>query len=345
MDTADSEMNHLAKSYQFSNDIIVIDGIWGVGKSAISPVVASMRGVEKKRIDPIIEYLAALRWLGKLDVDTAAAMIANYCDYFTYHNAIGREVNLRLRDDSGLKNSPGWARYLWRAFRADGDHVEADIDATNPATLLITDLSIVGIDILERALGARLKFIEVVRHPLHLFNYYRNYLVDYSRRREFTLSFEKQRERIPWIAQDWPDLYLTSSVSDRAALLISRSQRLVSNSSKIDSMMTIAFEQFVTDTDSQIEQISDFLGRPIHYPLRGVKRRHRIPRAEVSSGKASNTRSWISSTSDAEANTYRDLLRLVDESCTREVSAEFLRAVEFYEMSWPSQLSEIGRTK
>jgi len=332
----------LAKSHQFPNDVIILDGMWGVGKSAISPVVASFRGVEKKRIDPIIEYVTALEWLRLIDRDTAGTLLATYADYFTYHNAIGREVNFRVRDDSGIRNSPGWSRYLRRLFASDGDHLEAVISESNPGTFLVTDLAIVGLATLTRTLKSRLRFIEVVRHPFHLFPYYQRYLADYSRQREFTLSFELGEYRVPWVATGWSDLFARSTVADRAALLVSRSQRIVTDSIVESSTFVIPFEQFVTQTDVFVERLSHFLDRPMHYSLRKVKRRHRLPRSSVSHGTASNVRSWIGSPQQSESEIYSSLREAAKASCSSQAFAELEDAAVLYESAWPSALSEIG---
>ena len=41
----------------FTNDIIVVDGFWGGGKSVVTSIVGSMTGVEKKKVEHIYEYV------------------------------------------------------------------------------------------------------------------------------------------------------------------------------------------------------------------------------------------------------------------------------------------------
>lgn len=335
----------LVKHHQFTNDIILVDGMWGVGKSAITPIIASLKGIEKKRIDPIFEYVVALQWLNLMDDSAAEAIISTYADYFSYNNAIGREVNLRISDDSGMRNSPGRLRYLQRLFFNDGDHVQSQIDADNPGTLIVSDLAILGVDTLRNSLGSRLHIIEVVRHPLHLFTYHQNYLQDFNRRREFTLSLDFNGNKLPWIVRDWASEFVSLSLKEQALLLVARTQATINHHSRGSNLLVIPFEQFVTDTDRYVDDLTQFLGRPVHYPIRPIMRRHRLPRQSVSAGRRSNRRSWITENNAAEASIYKLLLTTAREGTRKNVWEEFLLAITNYEFMFPSALSDIGITR
>lgn len=333
----------LQKSRQFSNDVILVDGSWGTGKSAITPVISAFTGVEKKRIDPIIEYTAILNWLHKLGDDAAQTLFSNYADYFTYHNQIGREVNLRWSDDSGFRNSPGAARYLSRLFRRDGDHIVTEIETKQPATLLVSDFAVVAVKQLSVALGSRLKFIEVVRHPLYLVNYWDHYLRDFDRSREFTLASEVEGERVPWIAADWVDEYLKASHFDRVLLLIARAQELVfTKVAESQNCLIVPFEQYVTETDAWLNRLSLFLGRDFHYGIRRIKKRHLLPRSNVSAGRQSNQRSWVTSDESSEASIYNNLLENVHSESTSICFELFCAAIREYESRFTFGSSRIG---
>lgn len=329
----------LARPNDFGNDIIVVDGVWGVGKSAVTPIVAAFQGVEKKRIDPILEYISALNWLERISADAVETLYRNYCDYFTYHNAIGREVNLRFRDDSGLGNSPGWIRYLKRLVSRDGDHVEERILDSNPATLLVGDYILPSIRELRAALGTRLFFIEIVRHPLHLFRYFEKYVSDFARIREFTLGFEIQGTRVPWFARDWSGEYFHASNSERAALLIARSYKMFDRFLDPSNIFVIPFEHFVLDTNSYIGQLTTFLGRPVHYRTKPIMRRHLLPREQISKGRSSNLRSWNTTADSDEDEVNSALIREIQQTCSESVFFEFLSAISHYEQKYPTYLN------
>lgn len=329
----------LAKPSDFGNDIIVVDGVWGVGKSAITPIIAAFHGVEKKRIDPIFEYISALTWLNRISADAAETLFRIYSDYFSYHNAIGREVNLRIHDDSGLRNSPGWTRYLKRLASRDGDHVSQNIIDSNPATLLVGDYILPALQELKTALRTRLFFIEVVRHPLHLFKYFEKYVSDFSRTREFTLGFEVDGTRVPWFARDWSSDYVRSSNPERAALLIARSSEMFEQFLDSTTVLVIPFERFVLDTHSYVSQLATFLSRPIHYRVKPIMRKHLLPRTQISKGRASNLRSWNTALNSDENVVNLKLLHEIRQKCSESVFFEFSRAISRYEQKYPSYLN------
>jgi hypothetical protein len=334
----------ISRSQSFSNDIIFVDGMSGTGKSVVTSLVSAMHGVEKKRIDPVFEYLTYLNWLGMLDLEAAAALQSIYADYFTYHNAIGREVNLRLTDDSGFLNSPQKFRYLLRLFKKDGDHVISEIDNQNPGTLIASNYIAVDSRALQLALGTRLKFIEVVRHPLHLVEYWTRYLHDLQRTREFSLSFDSELGKVPWMIRDWIGTFLKSSEIDRVLLLISRTQQLMINGlASMPDCLIVPFENLVISPWDETLRISAYLKRDVERTIHRILRNNRLPRTNIGAGRASNSRSWITKSNESDTDTYRRIFESIKCRATAPVFAEFSNAIQTYDEHWPSQLTSIHR--
>lgn len=122
-------MNLELKHYNsFTNDVIIVDGFWGGGKSVVTSIVGSLSGVEKKKVDGIYEYICITHSVGKMSDDAAETLLKIYADHTQYNNLIGREVNLRWSDDTGLRNNPGSLAYFGRLFHRGGDSV---IDVIN----------------------------------------------------------------------------------------------------------------------------------------------------------------------------------------------------------------------
>ena len=73
----------------FTNDIIVVDGFWGGGKSVITSLIGSLERVEKKKVEHIYEYVCIANSAGKIDEDAAKAFLKIYADLSQYNNLIG----------------------------------------------------------------------------------------------------------------------------------------------------------------------------------------------------------------------------------------------------------------
>jgi len=251
----------------FTNDIIVVDGFWGGGKSVVTSIIGSMARVEKKKVEHVYEYVCIAHSTGKMNADAASAFLKIYADLSQYNNLIGREVNLRWSDDSGLRNNPGSLTYLKRLFHPGGDGVADQISERNLALLIASHELISVSDLLYESYGSRLKLVEVVRHPVHLFNNVRDYTAKFERTREFTLSFEVSGVKVPWFAADWADEFVSSSITDRALLSIARMQSEMFSS--IDSinaaqkpLLVLSFENTVLQPEDSIEKLEIFLNRP-----------------------------------------------------------------------------------
>ena len=332
----------------FTNDIIVVDGFWGGGKSVVTSIIGSMARVEKKKVEHVYEYVCIAHSTGKMNTDAASAFLKIYADLSQYNNLIGREVNLRWSDDSGLRNNPGSLTYLKRLFHPGGDGVADQISERNLALLIASHELISVSDLLYESYGSRLKLIEVVRPPVHLFNNVRDYTAKFERTREFTLSFEVSGVKVPWFAADWADEFVSSSITDRALLSIARMQSEMFSS--IDSinaaqkpLLVLSFENTVLQPEDSIEKLEIFLTRPRTRRTNRVLRQQNLPRKQISAGKATSSFSFTSNSASSEHETYKEIFKEIEAGGSLSAINEFRSAVNAYNLRWPSQLNEFEK--
>ena len=332
----------------FTNDIIVVDGFWGGGKSVVTSIIGSMARVEKKKVEHVYEYVCIAHSTGKMNTDAASAFLKIYADLSQYNNLIGREVNLRWSDDSGLRNNPGSLTYLKRLFHPGGDGIADQISERNLALLIASHELISVSDLLYESYGSRLKLVEVVRHPVHLFNNVRDYTAKFERTREFTLSFEVSGVKVPWFAADWADEFVSSSITDRALLSIARMQSEMFSS--IDSinaalkpLLVLSFENTVLQPEDSIEKLEVFLNRPRTPRTNRVLRQQNLPRKQISAGKATSSFSFTSNSASSEHETYKEIFKEIEAGGSLSAINEFRSAVNAYNLRWPSQLNEFEK--
>ena len=333
----------------FSNDIIVVDGFWGGGKSVVTSLIGSMTGVEKKKVEHVYEYVCIAHGAQKMDHDAATAFLKIYADLSQYNNLIGREVNLRWSDDSGLRNNPGSFAYLGRLFQSDGDGVAEKISRENLALLIASHELLSVSDLLYDAYGTRLKLIEVVRHPIHLFNNVRDYTATFERLREFTLSFELNGVKVPWFAASWAEEFCCSSIADRALLSIARMQDMMIKSieqiqSTAKPLLVLSFEDTVLDPENAIRQLENFLNRTRTKHTTKVLQKQMLPRKQISVGKATSSFSFTSKAEDSEPEIYQKVVAEISTSGSASAIAEFKSAIDQYNKRWPSPLAELERS-
>ena len=332
----------------FTNDIIVVDGFWGGGKSVVTSIVGSMTGVEKKKVEHVYEYVCIAHSTGKMDSDAASAFLNIYADLSQYNNLIGREVNLRWSDDSGLRNNRGSLTYLKRLFHPGGDSVAEQINNQNLALLIASHELIAVSDLLYEAYGSRLKLIEVVRHPIHLFTNVRDYTAKFERSREFTLSFEVSGVKVPWFAANWADEFVAASVTDRALLSIARMQaEMLEAIDKITAaakpLLVLSFEDTVTNSQDSLDKLEKFLNRSVTRRTKIALKQQHLPRNQISAGRATSSFSFTSNGASSEAEIYQKVASEISSNGSERAITEFKSAISVYNLRWPSQLTELEK--
>ena len=105
-------MSELHRKNTYQNKTIFIDGMWRCGKSLLTPLVGALDNVDKVKFDYHSEWVSVLHFLGKVDLNTTKILLNMYSDLTTYNNFLGREINIRPKDDSGIFKNPKSLNYL-----------------------------------------------------------------------------------------------------------------------------------------------------------------------------------------------------------------------------------------
>lgn len=325
-------------------DVIVVDGLWGVGKTAVTSVIGAMKNVEKMRLDHVHEYVCTMNHLGKMSDDATRFMLVTYSDIDQYSNLIGREVNFRPSDASGTKNTPGSTfKYLRRLFAEDGDQIVDQIMAKNIANHVVTHQVLPVGEPLFEAFDKRLKMVHIVRHPVHLARYWNDYLRDSLRHREFTVSFDVGGEKVPWWAADWAEEFIGMNTMDRALASISHLYELLISrfdQHRHDSrLLVVSFEDVVMRPQTTFPRIAEFLGRDLSRKTDKILTRERIPRPTITHGRAFSAHNWATDGDVTEREVYEMEMKYIREGASSTVLERFKKTVRQYDELWPSELN------
>ncbi len=334
----------LEKRNAFHNDVLFIDGLWGTGKSLLGPIVSGMAGVEKVKVESLYEYISWLFYLGKIDRDGALWMLRTYADCSQYHNTIGREVNLRWSDDTGLKNAPDRLKYITRLFGGEGDGKVDEINTRNLAYCAMSHMLMLTPELLPLAYGNRVKVIEMVRHPLYMVNHFAAYLGRFESPREFTMAFYSGEVKVPWFARGWEAEFVGANQVERAVLSITRLSSWLFD--KIEefqvaglSVLLLPFEEAVFATDRTLAQLQQFTGRRHHRRIASILKRQMLPRQSIAKGRGHASYGW-SSSSKSDRENYATMIATVRDHCSADLQHEMNQAIHWYNQKFSSRLSE-----
>jgi hypothetical protein len=335
----------IKKFHTFSHDVIFVDGLWGTGKSVIMPIIGGMDRMEKPRSDPSYEWLCALGSYKKIEPDALTALLNTYADMHQYHNRIGREVNLRWADETGLKNNPGSFKYIKRLLGSEGESMTKDIEQRNLGLLIMSHMILPVSYPLVDAFGSRLKIIEIVRHPLYIVRHWYNYFKRNPKEREFTISFDCEGEKIPWFAGTWKEEYVNCSLIDKClASIIFLFNALFEGIDKLkeknQDILVISFESFVLEPQENLKNLESYLGRKHHKNIKAILKKQNVPRKQVVGMKGIALYGWKPSESKSDAEEYAKQMEFICREGSKEYIEKFNTLISMYNQKWPSVLSQ-----
>ena len=98
------------------DQVVLIDGQPACGKGALDPAIASMERVELLNFSPQLENICGLNYLGRLDDNSAVAMLRLEADLVLYETMMSRNTNFRPNDQSSAFKDINLFTYIKRLF-------------------------------------------------------------------------------------------------------------------------------------------------------------------------------------------------------------------------------------
>ncbi len=271
--------------------VVFVDGLPGCGKTLLAPIVGSLARVELMQASYQVEYTCALRFLGKIELDAAAVLIRLFTDLQLYNMMMGRETNFRVGDLSGVWKSVHPWRYLRRLVQP-GDQAAADRIATErPILNLFTHFLLSFGGPVFEALGPRVRFVEVVRHPLYMIKQQSLYIERFGTDlRDFSIWFDRDGRALPWFALGWEERFLQARPMERVIYMIARCLNMAGQTVAAQPeayrrhVLVVPFERFVLDPWPYLHETAALLETELTPATSRMLRRHNVPRRMYAEG-------------------------------------------------------------
>jgi hypothetical protein len=200
-------------------------------------------------------------------------------------------VNFRWTDFTSVFRNTGTWRYLRRIFQAGDAAAVERIRQSHPILQLTIHNVMLFVPAWFRALGDRLRIVELVRHPLYMVKqgeiYFRMFGTDV---REFSLWIDWQGQALPFFAHGWEAQYAQANAMDRVIYTMDRltAQRdaLIQQLSARQraQILTIPFEPFVLEPWPYLKRLETLLGTAMTTQTHRHLRRQRVPRKRIADG-------------------------------------------------------------
>jgi hypothetical protein len=281
----------IIRPHYLAEKIVFIDGLPGCGKTLFSSLVTAFERVEKITYSYEIEHLCAIYHLKRAEQDAVVAMIRMLTDLIIYDYMMSRNVNCRPSDLSSIFKHPNKLKYIKRFFLKGDMVVPARVIEEKPI-LPITVHNLLSIaSPIFKALGNRVVFIEIVRHPLYMIiqQALNNELMVFNVR-DFTIYYEYQKKTMPWYTLGWEEEFINANNVEKAILFIDKVGLMMNNSrDEINNenpgrILTIPFEKFVTNPDLYMNQLETIMDSRINKTTLKMLKKQNVPRQKVSDG-------------------------------------------------------------
>lgn len=274
------------------NDLVLVDGQPGCGKTLFSAIIAAMQRVELLKYSPELENICALKYLNKITDDAANSMIRIQMDLEIYETMMSRNINFRPKDLSSAFSDVDSFTYIKRLFQKGDELIPDRISNEQPIMHFATHNLLGFSEPVFISLGKKVKIIEIVRHPLYMliqqtYNM-SNQLESDGSSRQFHLYIKHGKYQLPFWNFGQEELFIKSNAVDRAIyemkMISDISYNFKNNSSFLDQIITIPFESFVLDPWPFINQIKNLIKSKITRKTKKVIKKQNVPRERISDG-------------------------------------------------------------
>lgn len=154
---------------KLAKKILFIDGLSGSGKSLVGPLITSMKRSEYWVYDHLFEEIVVLLAKNKIDLGSAKSLLRIHADMNLYNLSIGRNVNFRLSDHSGVHYGMMEKEFKKRLKIKDGDYLLKKILKKNMWLPIMSHNILIYSDYLNKIFSDRdIFYISISRNPIKL---------------------------------------------------------------------------------------------------------------------------------------------------------------------------------
>ncbi len=271
--------------------VVCVGGHPGCGKTMLTPIVGALERVEIQKFNYALEQVCVLDRLGHLRQDASAAMVRLLTDQDLYHLTMARELNFRPADLSSVFKNPDPWRYFRRLFQKGDAAAFQRAQNSEPILHYVIHNLLVISPAMFRALGERLRVIEVIRHPLYMVKQWRLFIEAYGTDpRDFTIWIDHHGKALPFFARGWEDRFLAASPMDRVIYSIHHLSNLEREvlqgltDAERSQVVFVPFERYVLDPEPYMQEFCRLLGTTVTATTRREMKRQRVPRTRIAAG-------------------------------------------------------------
>jgi hypothetical protein len=322
----------IKKKNIFNFQLICIDGFFGSGKTLIAPLLSSYRNVQNQQISYEFDRYVILNFLKKLDTFSSQQMIKFSTDESVFNYEIGRNLNLRKYDHTGIKYNPNFREDIKKIFYNYEKKKLALLNNNSKITLnLMTHKTFIHSNLIKSVFKKKKQYLHIimVRNPIFLFNHYYNFFKKIFKKKEknFLVCIDYKKKDYPWFMKEILKNNKKYNISDMIVIIL----KYLFNKIKIikNYMIIIPFEEFVINPDFYLRKIENKV--VIKKNVTKLKRQmilNKLPRKYVNDGVKFVNYGYSSRLNNTAA--YEKEKRKIFKLLSKSTKLEFLELIKIY---------------
>ncbi|MBV22017.1 MAG: hypothetical protein CMI57_00765 [Parcubacteria group bacterium] len=284
-------MNNFIRNKNMLNEVLIVDGLPGCGKTLFTSIFSSLKRIEIQQYSTTLENLCALNYLNKISKDGLVSMIKIELDLLIYETMMSRNTNFRFDDLSGAWKNKLFFKYFLRLFSKGNEEMPKLIQDKKPILHLSTHNLLAFSSPIFEAIGNKLKFIEIVRHPLYMIIQqsinHKKWSLEKNLERQFHLMINSQEGSQPYYFNEIKINFDKLNPTERAIYEMHYHYEKTAkfrNKFRNKNLLTIPFELFVINPQPWLEKILEFLNTSFGKKTNKVLKNQKIPRKFFADG-------------------------------------------------------------
>ena len=276
--------------------LVLADGLPRSGKSMLSNILTGYESIEKIEYYQFLEYISLAYHNNKISNDMAKTILRTQMDSALFDQMIGRNINTRPDDYSGINNYHTPEKYINRQdietspnpeFHGNphGSSIADRVLKEKPVCLSFTHNALSRSKIIFESFKNKVLFVYLNRRPIDLIyewnrkNFGTQLGIDPT---DTTYWIEYKGTSMPIFAKGWESEYRDMKPLDRIVKMVLTSFREnlegFERSENKNQIKIINFEELVSDPKKQVDNISKFLNLKTLNFMSNILEQEKCPR-------------------------------------------------------------------
>ena len=282
-----------------SKKFIVITGLTRSGKTALSPIISSLRKCEQFFLSTPSENLLALNFLKKINFQLSKNIIRRILNEQVADKIYGRNLNLRNEDYSCIKNYNGEIDYNKRAKQEKSREYTKKILKLNNFPILFHE-GLVNLNLLNESLNNP-KIVNISRHPVDIIKSWKkkNYIDKFFESEESNvITYQYKNIILPFFLKGSEvEIKKCKSNEDKILMMQHNLKKIFKknyeNSSKKRNILLLKFDDLILKPDKVIKIVCKKFKLKTSLKTKKTFRQQRCPR-KINFNERTNNQKEIS---------------------------------------------------